>query len=108
MSYNKCCVPDGGDLSDKEGKSGLVASSVHALDQEEIGIDIDGVRDKLGIKYFHAELDPKNGGAHGMHHNPDPVNEFLKPDSVITSAFPTVFMLGRAYRKPVGRLSGHT
>jgi hypothetical protein len=37
----------------------------------------------------------------------DPVNEFLEPDSVVTAAFPTVFMLGSAYKKPIGRLCGH-
>jgi hypothetical protein len=35
------------------------------------------------------------------------MNEFLEPDSIVTAAFPTVFMLGTAYKKLMGRLCGH-
>ena len=52
-------------------------------------------------------IDSDQGKVHGMGHKPDPVNEFLEPDSIVTAAFPTVFMLGMAYKKPMGRLSGH-
>jgi len=100
IAYHKTRVEDGSESSDDEEESDNIPG-------EEIGIDIDGVRERLGIRVSQSECNPDNGGTYGLRRKADPVNEFLEPDSVVTAAFPTVFMLGSAYKRPMGRLSGH-
>jgi hypothetical protein len=68
---------------------------------------VDRIRERFGIKSSRLEDNPGGMSVFGMCHKSDPVNEFLEPDSVVTAAFPTVFMLGSAYKKPIGRLCGH-
>jgi hypothetical protein len=96
MSYeNKKC----------EGGEDYSSGEEEGRQREEIGIDINGIRDRLGIGQ--SGIEAEREVVNGICRNADPVNEFLEPDSVVTAAFPTVFMLGTAYKKPMGRLCGH-
>jgi hypothetical protein len=100
ISYEKNDTDDE-DCSSEEGHDGGSNGS------EEVGIDVDGIRARFGIRPCASGVQQEQGVVHGIRRKSDPVNEFLEPDSIVTAAFPTVFMLGTAYKKPMGRLCGH-
>jgi hypothetical protein len=102
ISYKKKDIDDE-DCSSKEGCDGRS----NCNNSEEIGIDVDGIRARFGIGPCAYGVEQEEGVLHGIRRKSDPVNKFLEPDSIVTAAFPTVFMLGTAYKKPMGRLCGH-
>ena len=98
--------------STKEGKSGNAAAAESGETDDDVSIRTENTEywasyDGFEEYYGHKEeehVDYESGILYSKR-LPGALNEFLGKDFVLTTAFPHVFMLGKAHKRPVGKYS---
>lgn len=83
-------------------KERFLRNRCHKTEEDQQDVDWGPIDEWLnGDGCFDIEIESKKRDVINSIREDDPVNEFVKDDRYITGAFPTTFLLGRAYGKGV-------